>query len=532
MNLFAVLALAAADLNGQSLPDVVLLDFTASYCQPCQQMVPVLQRMENHGFPIRRIDITKQPQVSRQYKVDRIPTLILLVEGQEAKRFVGLTAEAELRREMNDAARRLDMERRAAGAPPRTAQTASADQPPKPEKAETRPGLRGIFDRMRQGLGGEKVADKDKAEHPDFRAQSPGPVTGATPNDSAAMQATVRVRLDDGEFRDVGTGTVVHSTSGQSIVLTCAHIFKDAGPESETAVIVDVFRNGETLKYPATVIGGDHASDIAFLRIQNKSPLPMVSLASKPATAGESVFSIGCNGGNMPTILNSRVVQVNRYEGPENIVCSVDPVQGRSGGGLFNAAGELIGVCSGAFRERKEGLYTGFGAVHKLMSQLKLNSLFEDSAPVFEEIADASEAVASETKNPFENADEIFDELFSEDGTELADAEEFRSDSPAATAASKNLPDPFAPASAQLTTTPAAGNTEITVIIDSKDPAKGKKVVVIPKPSPWLMELLTGEPAANKPGLATTRTQEVSTTSARRKTQKISAAVPLPPARW
>ena len=115
MNLIAVLALAAAELNGEPLPDVVLLDFTASYCQPCQQMVPVLQRMERDGFPIRKIDITQQPQVSRQYKVGRIPTLILLVEGREAERFVGLTAEAQLRRQMNDAARKLDMSRRAAG---------------------------------------------------------------------------------------------------------------------------------------------------------------------------------------------------------------------------------------------------------------------------------------------------------------------------------------------------------------------------------------------------------------------------------
>ena len=90
MKLLAMLMMAA-DLNGQPLPEVVLLDFHAGYCQPCQQMVPVFQRMERDKFPIRRIDITDQPDVSKQYRVDRIPTMILLVEGREAQRFVGLT---------------------------------------------------------------------------------------------------------------------------------------------------------------------------------------------------------------------------------------------------------------------------------------------------------------------------------------------------------------------------------------------------------------------------------------------------------
>ena len=92
MNLIAMLMLAA-DLNGQPLPDVVLLDFTAGYCQPCQQMVPVLQRMEQDNFPVRRIDITENPDTSRQYKVDRIPTLVLLVEGREAQRRRGIDGE-------------------------------------------------------------------------------------------------------------------------------------------------------------------------------------------------------------------------------------------------------------------------------------------------------------------------------------------------------------------------------------------------------------------------------------------------------
>ena len=75
MKLIALMMMAAAP-TGQPPQDIVLLDFTAGYCQPCKQMVPVLQRMEKNKFPIRKIDITEQPDLARQYNLDRIPASI------------------------------------------------------------------------------------------------------------------------------------------------------------------------------------------------------------------------------------------------------------------------------------------------------------------------------------------------------------------------------------------------------------------------------------------------------------------------
>lgn len=548
MKYFALLTAfcISAELHAQSTPDIVLLDFTASYCQPCQQMVPLLQKMERDGFPIQKIDITKQPQTSRNHGVDRIPTLILMVEGKEVDRFVGLQSEAKLRRRMNDEARKLDMARRANASPgseTQPTQTVDASAGSSNSKAAESPGL---LTRMKEGLFGRLGGTaKQDIDRPDFRAQSPEEAAALTSasGDSAAMQATVRVRLDDGEFRDVGTGTVIHSTAGQSTILTCAHIFKDV--KDKAVVIVDVFRDGETLKYPATVLGGDHSSDVAVLQIQNKSPLASVNLASNPAPAESNVFSIGCNGGNLPTIINSRVIQLNRYEGPENIVCTIDPVQGRSGGGLFNSDGQLIGVCSGAFREKKEGLYTGVGAVRKLMTQLKLESLFESAAPEFADtlanvnnaVADVRNAVA-EVSNPFDEADDVFADLFTEEATNLngsgtANAADFATNAAmtaiqngSASVDPSSLPDPFAPsaganpivtasaATPASTRSTSGGTSEITVIIGGRDSAD-RRVVVIPKPSPWLLELLTGDSSV-KSGLAVDRSSELSTTSARR----------------
>ena len=115
-----MLLMMAFDGASDPAPDVQLLDFSAGYCGPCQQMVPILQRMEQGGFPIRQIDITEDPELTKRFNVDRIPTLVLLVEGKEVRRFVGLTGEDELRRAMNKAAAELS-ESRTASAPPTVA---------------------------------------------------------------------------------------------------------------------------------------------------------------------------------------------------------------------------------------------------------------------------------------------------------------------------------------------------------------------------------------------------------------------------
>jgi len=52
------------------------------------------------------------------------------------------------------------------------------------------------------------------------------------------------------------------------------------------------------------------------------------------------------------------------------------PVQGRSGGGLFNAQGEVIGVCNAADREDNEGLYAALPSVYKLLDNAGLAEVY------------------------------------------------------------------------------------------------------------------------------------------------------------
>lgn len=487
-----LMMMLAADSAVQIPPEVLLLDFTASYCQPCQQMLPLLHRMENDGFPIRRIDITEDPKLSRRFHVERIPTLVLLVDGREVKRYQGLTSEQELRDDMRAAARQRNealSQKKSSSSPPPVPQPVSSPESASPNSvtaanaknqsnanngqpvpAESgRTPLSDVF----RGIFRPKEFDR-----PTLRAQSPEAEPALNEVISRPLAATIRVRVSSDKMQDVGTGTIIHSTAGKSIILTCAHLFQNMTTKPQ--VEVDIFQNGASNRYPATILGGSHDLDLAVLQIQNAQPLPVVELCRQPETfkPGQPVFSLGCDNGQPPSLLQSKIIQVNRYNGHSNLTCEKDPVQGRSGGGLFDEQGRLLAVCSAADRVSKEGLYMSIPAITSLLQKLSLDYVLQ---PV---TASAGEEVSAGLLTE-QSPDSMLEQPSSP--TPVLTAEVAASPFP-----ERSAPPAFDDAPRES----ADAATEITVLIQSKDPAIGKRMIVIPQATPWLLELLTGEAAA------------------------------------
>lgn len=83
---------------------LVLVDFFATWCQPCKMMHPILEQLkEGLGDSIRiiKIDVDKQGATAAQYNIQSVPTLMLFRDGQSLWRQSGALSLAELRNIIN-----------------------------------------------------------------------------------------------------------------------------------------------------------------------------------------------------------------------------------------------------------------------------------------------------------------------------------------------------------------------------------------------------------------------------------------------
>lgn len=78
---------------------IVLLDFSADWCGPCQSMEPVLDRLADRlkdDISIVKIDVDLNPQVALNFNVKSVPTFILIQNGETLWRHSGIATAREM----------------------------------------------------------------------------------------------------------------------------------------------------------------------------------------------------------------------------------------------------------------------------------------------------------------------------------------------------------------------------------------------------------------------------------------------------
>ena len=83
----------------------VLVDFWAEWCGPCKMVAPVLDEIAGENkdtLTVAKVDIDRNPDAMRKYKIMAVPTLMVFQQGEVVKEIRGAKPKAALLRDLAD----------------------------------------------------------------------------------------------------------------------------------------------------------------------------------------------------------------------------------------------------------------------------------------------------------------------------------------------------------------------------------------------------------------------------------------------
>ena len=89
------------DVVDRSMQVLVVVDLWATWCGPCKQLSPVLERLAAAGggtWVLAKIDVDANPRIAQLFGAQSIPTVIAIAAGQPIDAFAGARPEPEVKR--------------------------------------------------------------------------------------------------------------------------------------------------------------------------------------------------------------------------------------------------------------------------------------------------------------------------------------------------------------------------------------------------------------------------------------------------
>ncbi len=76
----------------------VLVDFWASWCAPCMMLSPVIAEIaeEHPDITVGKVNVDEQPELSSEYGISSIPTLLVFRNGEIVNAAVGLRSKESI----------------------------------------------------------------------------------------------------------------------------------------------------------------------------------------------------------------------------------------------------------------------------------------------------------------------------------------------------------------------------------------------------------------------------------------------------
>jgi thioredoxin 1 len=98
-----VVHVTSANFESFSKAKAALIDFSATWCGPCQVLAPIVNKLaaEFKGkVSVGAVDIDEEPDLAGQFGVMAVPTLVFFKDGKMVDQQAGLLPEGALRQRM------------------------------------------------------------------------------------------------------------------------------------------------------------------------------------------------------------------------------------------------------------------------------------------------------------------------------------------------------------------------------------------------------------------------------------------------
>jgi thiol-disulfide isomerase/thioredoxin len=381
--LIALIATPAGDATGEREP--LLLDFHASWCGPCQQMRPAIKQLVELGYQVKSVDVDRSPELAQRYEVSAVPTFVIVdAAGEPLARTKGVQPAGQLARMYRTAKAKLQS-------------PAAGDDRSPPASDRDRDRDRDADSDTGSASGSRPAPAEDKADDSDLDRPA------RTSSNPKPWETVVRIKVKGQGSIGFGSGTIIASTAEESIVLTCAHIFKLEGRQQAPPakfpreIAIDLFDGhlsgqqpamvhyaNET--YPGKAIDYDFGRDVGLIRIRPGRKLPYSRVVPAHWKPKERMLmtTVGCSEGRdatawSTTIVNPSMRGLSGNPLYEAIECIYAPKQGRSGGGLYTSDGYIAGVCDFAEPRGNHGLYATPTSIYQILDKNNLSVCY---APV------------------------------------------------------------------------------------------------------------------------------------------------------